>query len=181
MRALVLISVALLGCDPTVMIGSPNDAGTDAGVDAGVDAGTGPQIVGGCPRVRLGRSTNVSFTADTAALPNLVTSQRLEWTDAPDDALEFTADQAGNYVFELSSTNLSLGASAENYSPMTPFTAAACPPSGLVVSIDGVFNHNQPNYPLALAEGQSIVIFISAPYWAAVKTGTYTLVVRKLP
>ena len=179
MRALVLMSVALLGCDPSVLIGSPNDGGTDAGMDAGVDAGMGPQIVGGCPRVKLGRSTNVSFTADTATLPNIVTSQRLEWTDAPDDALEFTADQAGNYVIELTSTNMSLGASAEDYTSMAPFTASACPPSGLVVSIDGVFNHNQPNYPLALTEGQTIVIFISAPYWAAVKTGTYTLVVRR--
>lgn len=171
------MSVALLGCDPSVMIGSPSDGGGDAGMDAGVDAG--PQIVGGCPRVRLGRSTNVTFSADTAALPNLVQSQRLEWTDAPDDALEFTADQAGDYVIELTSPNQSLGASAENYATMTPFTAAACPPSGLVVSIDGVFNHNQPSYPLALTEGQTIVIFISAPSWAAEKTGSYTLVVRK--
>jgi hypothetical protein len=178
-RVSLLISLALLGCDPSVMIGAPNDAGMDAGVDAGT---SGPQVVGGCPRVRLGRSTNVSFTADTATLPNLVQSQRLEWTDAPDDALEFTADQAGNYVIELSSSNMSLGASAEDYTSRVPFTASACPPAGAaVVSIDGIFNHNQPSYPLALTEGQTIVIFISAPSWAALKTGTYTLVVRRVP
>jgi hypothetical protein len=190
MRALLLLSVVvMLGCDPSVMIGSPVDAGTsDAGTsDAGVmvtDAGTGPQIVGGCPRVRLGRSTEVTFTADTSTLPNLVQSTRLEWTDAPDDALEFIADQTGNYAIELTSTNGNLGVSAEGYSGSStvrqPFSSTACPPSGLVVSIDGVYNHNQPGYPVPLTAGQSMVVFISAPCWAAVKTGTYTLVIKRV-
>lgn len=180
MRALALLSVVLAsGCDPSVMIGSPNDAGTDAGTT--VDAGTGVQIVGGCPRVKLGRSTEVSFSADTATLMNLVLSNRLEWDDAPDDALEFIAAESGNYVIELTSSNASLGASAQEYKPsgpLVPFTSSACPPSGLVVSIDGFYSTRSN---IALAAGQSMVIFISAPYWAAVKTGAYTLVVKRVP
>lgn len=182
MRALIAVGLLLSGCDPSVMIGAPNDAGTDAGVP---DAGNpGPQIVGGCPRVRLGRATEVTFSADTSALPNLVNSTRLEWREAPDDALEFTAAETGNYVIELASPNSNLGASAQEYhstGPLTPFTSAACPPSGLVVAIDGFYSHNQPNYPIALMADQTIVIFISAPYWAAVKTGTYTVAVKKVP
>ena len=64
---------------------------------------------------------------------------------------------------------------------LVPFTSAACPPAGLVVSIDGFYSHNQPGYPTALTAGQSWLIFISAPYWAAVKTGSYTLVVKRVP
>lgn len=179
---MLLSAAVMLGCDPSVMIGDPADAGA---LDAGVaDAGTGPQIVGGCPRVQLGRSTEVTFSADTSTLQNLVTSNRLEWTDAPDDALEFIAAEAGDYVIELTSPNLSLGASAEEYrpsGPMTPFTSSACPPSGLVVAIDGVYNHNQPGYPIALSAEQRMVIFISAPSWAAVKTGSYTVMVKRVP
>lgn len=181
MRALLVVGVLLSGCDPSVMIGEPSDGGSDAGTDAGMTVDAGPQIVGGCPRVRLGRSTDVTFSADTSALPNLVNSNRLEWTDAPDDALEFTAAETGNYVIELMSSNASLGASAEDYVSMLPFTSAACPPSGLVVSIDGVYNPNQPSYPEALSAEQRMVIFISAPSWAAVKTGTYTVRVKKVP
>lgn len=135
--------------------------------------------------MRLGRSTGVTFTADTSTLPNLVQSARLEWQEAPDDALEFIADQTGNYVIELSSPNSNLGASAEDASGTggvrRPFTSAACPPSGLVVSIDGVYSHNQPSYPVPLTAGQSMVVFISAPSWAAVKTGSYTIVIKRLP
>ncbi len=190
MRALLVVSVVLLGCDPSVMIGEPVDAGSrvDAGVvDAGVDAGVadagGVMITGGCPRVRLGRSTQVTFSADTSALPNLVISQRLEWGDAPDDALEFIAAETGDYEITFTSSNVSLNASAQEYQPsgpMKPWTSAACPAAGLVVSIDGVYSANQPGYPVALTAGQSMVIFVSAPTWAAVKTGTYTVVVKKL-
>lgn len=178
MRALIVVGVLLSGCDPSVMIGAPSDGGSDAGIDAG---NPGPQIVGGCPRVKLGRATEVTFSADTGTLPNLVNSTRLEWTDAPDDALEFIAAETGNYVIELSSSNSNLGASAEDYGPMVPFTSTACPPSGLVVAIDGVYSHNQPMYPTALTAEQRMVIFISAPYWAAVKTGAYTITVKRVP
>jgi hypothetical protein len=171
------------GCDPSVQIGDPDAGATDAGAaDAGaLDAGV--QIVSGCPRVLLGRSTAVTFSADTSALPDLVISNRLEWDNAPDDALEFIAAQAGNYAIDLTSSNANLGASAQEYhdTGLTPFTRAACPPAGLVVSIDGFYSHNQPQSPIALTEGQSMLIFISAPRWAAVKTGAYTLVVRRVP
>ena len=184
MRALLVVSVVLLGCDPSVVIGAPADGGSDAGTMMMTPDAGGVQIVGGCPRVKLGRSTEVTFSADTSTLTNLVISNRLEWRDAPDDALEFIAAQAGNYVIELTSTNMNLGASAQEYhptGPLTAFTSAACPPAGLVVSIDGFYSHNQPNYPIALTQDQQMLIFISAPYWAAVKTGSYTLVVKRVP
>jgi len=110
-----------------------------------------------------------------------VISNRLEWKDAPDDSLEFTAAQAGNYAIDLTGTNASLGVSAQEYraAGLVPFTRSACPPAGLVVSIDGFYSHNQGT--VALAEGQSMVLLISAPYWAAEKTGAYTVKVRRVP
>jgi hypothetical protein len=105
--ALLSLAVLLAACDPRVSIGDP-DAGTP-------DAGTGGvQVLGGCPRVSLGRSTSVEYSADTSTLENIVISNRLEWTDAPDDSLEFTAAQAGTYAIDLTSTNASLGVSAKN-------------------------------------------------------------------
>ena len=35
-------------------------------------------------------------------------------------------------------------------------------------------------HPIALTQDQQMLIFISAPYWAAVKTGSYTLVVKRV-
>jgi hypothetical protein len=155
----------------------------DAGSDA--DAGTGAVIVGGCPRVILGNTLPSEFSGDTTGLPNIVTSQRLEWTDAPDDALEFTAPVAGNYVIDLVSSVPNLGASAQDYntngSDAFPFTRATCPAPNAVKMINGIFNQNQPTSPIALTAGQSIVIFVSAPSWANLKVGAYTLKVRKLP
>jgi len=180
----VLVTTAVLLC---ACSGAPiTTDGGDTGADAGSDAGTGgAQIVGGCPRVLLGSTLPATFSGDTTGLPNIVTSARLEWTDAPDDALEFTAPEAGNYAIELTSANMDLGASGEDFgttgSDSFPFTAAACPASGMTAEINGIYDHNQPNYPVALTAGQKMVIFISAPYWAATKTGAYTLKVSKVP
>ena len=90
--------------------------------------------------------------------------------------------ESGDYDLQFTSSNVSLNASAQEYrpsGPMKPWTSAACPPSGLVVSIDGVYSANQPGYPVPLTAGQRMVIFVSAPTWAAVKTGVYTLTVKK--
>jgi hypothetical protein len=163
--------------------GGGTGGGTGGG---GAGAGdSGNQIVGGCPRVLLGSTLPAEFSGDTANLPNLVTSARLEWTDAPDDALEFTAPSAGQYLIELTGSNSNLGASAEDYnttgSDAFPFTRAACPAAGAVKEINGTFTYNQPNYPISLSAGQKMIVFISAPYWAASKTGNYTLKVSKKP
>ena len=83
-----------------------------------------------------GRATSVEHSADTSTLDNIVISNRLEWKDAPDDSLEFTAAQAGNYAIDLTGINASLGVSALEYrsAGLVPFTRSACPPAGLVVS-----------------------------------------------
>jgi hypothetical protein len=171
--ALLSFVVLLCACDAQVSIGDP-DAGTP-------DAGTGVQVIGGCPRVSLGRATTVEYSADTSTLDNIVISSRLEWKEAPDDSLEFTAAQAGNYAIDLTGTNMDLGVSAQEYrtTGLVPFTRSACPPPGLVVSIDGFYNHNHGT--VALAEGESMVMFVSAPRWAAEKTGAYTVKVRLVP
>jgi hypothetical protein len=150
-------------------------------VDAGADAGT--NTGSDCPRVTLGTTLPVEYSGDTTSLPNLVTSARLEWTDAPDDAVKFTAPVAGKYLIELTSSVTELGASAEDYNNgnPVPFSPTACPAAGVVKEIDGVFTFNQPNYPLDLAAGESIVIFVSAPSFAQVKAGPYMLKVSKLP
>ena len=189
MRLLLLAAMmTCVGCGPPATGGTGGGGGSGGGAGGGAGGGGGSggaQVVGGCPRVLLGSTLPAEFSGDTASLPNLVTSPRLEWTDAPDDALEFTAPVAGDYVIELASPNQSLGASAEDYntngSDAFPFTRTACPAAGAVKEINGVYNHNQPNYPITLAAGQTMVIFIGAPYWAATKTGTYTLKVSKKP
>ena len=153
------------------------------------DAGAGPAdsgnftISNGCPRVIFGSALDVEFSGDTTALSNIVTSQRLEWGEAPDDSLEFVAPMTGDYVIELTSDVLSLGASAMDYntngSDGFPFTRTACPAEGSVKEIDGFYSHNQPDYPISLSRGQSMVIFVSAPYWANVKSGSYHLRIFK--
>jgi hypothetical protein len=158
-------------------------AGSAPVTDGGVDGG--PKIVGGCPRVLLGTALPAEFSGDTTSLPNLVTSTRLEWTDAPDDALEFTAPVAGKYVIELTSSVQELGASAWDYNTNGadgfPFTRTACPAAGAVKEINGFYSHNQPTNPIQLSAGQSMVIFVSVPSFSAVKAGPYTLRVRKAP
>jgi hypothetical protein len=159
------------------------NAGTDAGTGGGTDAG---HIVGlDCPRVLLRGALPQTFNGDTTALPNSITSPRLEWTDAPDDSLEFTAPEAGRYVIMLTSPVPELGVSAQDFGTMgsdaVPFTRAACPAPGGMREINGVYNHNQTRDPLTLDAGQAVVLFVSAPYWANQRFGTYSLTVRKLP
>lgn len=161
-------------CSSCADAGTPGDAGTSAHV-----------VQAGCPRVLLRGPLPQTFSGDTSSLANSLTSARLEWTDAPDDSLEFTAPETGNYVIELTSTVTALGVSAQDYntngSDAFPFTRAACPMPSAVKEINGVYNHNQPTSPLALTAGQSVVLFVSAPSWATVRSGPYTLTVRKLP
>jgi hypothetical protein len=138
-----------------------------------------------CPHVDLGSTLPAVHEGTTEGLPNLVTSNRLEWGDAPDDSLAFEAPSDGDYVITLSSTVTALGASAEDSTITTasgvhhPFTAASCPAAGTVREIDGVFDHNQPDYPLPLKAGQKIVIWVSTPAWGKTPAGPYKLTVTK--
>lgn len=187
MRSLLCCVVVSLSvaCGSSGTGGAGGGSGGSGGSGGGSGGAGGAQVVGGCPRVLLGSTLPAEFSGDTAGLPDIVTSPRLEWTDAPDDALEFTAPQAGDYLIELTSSNMSLGASAEDYntngSDSFPFTRTACPASGAVKEINGLYSHNQPTHFITLTQGQKMVIFVGAPYWAMQKTGTYTLKVSRKP
>ncbi len=182
-------AVTLVGCGQTNTVASDAGATVGSGTPA-VDGGTsavdgGAVVVGGCPRVILGSTLPAEFSADTTGLTNLVTSNRLEWTDAPDDAIEFMAPATGDYVIELSSTAPNLGVSAQDFntngSDAVPFTRSNCPAAGSVKAINGVFSHLNSRNPISLSAGQSIVMFVSAPFWAPQKAGAYVITVRKLP
>ncbi|MBL8914304.1 MAG: hypothetical protein JNM17_26600 [Archangium sp.] len=159
------------------------DAGTST--DAGTDGGTGHIIGADCPRVLLRGPMPQTYDGDTSTLANSITSPRLEWTDAPDDSLEFVAPETGRYAIELTTSVQSMGVSAQDYntngSDAFPFTRAACPTTGGMREINGVYNHNQPMSPLQLNAGQAVVLFVSVPYWANLRQGPYTLTVRKVP
>jgi len=185
------VLLLLVGCTGAGPSAGSSSSGASAnasssGASASSSSGGGHTVTGSrCPRVVLGSSLPAELMGDTTGGPDFLTSPRLEWTDAPDDAVEFTAPTAGDYVIELESTVEALGVSAEDYntngSDAFPFTRSACPAEGASTEINGVYSHNQPNYPLTMTAGQSVMLFVSAPYWAPVKAGPYTLRVRKLP
>lgn len=116
-------------------------------------------------------------------LPNIVTSSRLEWTDAPDDALQFTAPETGNYIVELTGTNQSMWPSASVYTGTATikdfFEPSDCPAPGGAVEIDGWFD-GDADYPWELTAGQTILIWVGVPYWGTEPTGDYTITVNKL-
>jgi hypothetical protein len=115
----------------------------------------------------------------TDGLPNLVTSNRLEWTDAPDDSLAFEAPSDGDYVFTFESPNVNMGASAVDYVSSKPWTSATCPARGATNEIDGVYTSNNPMYPVPLKAGQKIVVFVSTASFSATKSSPYKLTVTK--
>jgi hypothetical protein len=119
------------------------------------------------------------YMGSTEGLPNLVTSARLEWTDAPDDSLAFEAPSDGDYMFAFESANGNMGASAEDYSSHKPWTSASCPAAGATNEIDGVYTSNNPMYPVALKAGQKIVVWVSVASFSATKSSPYKLTVTK--
>ena len=165
--------------------GPAGEALTADGPSGGDAAATSPWVkVNGataCPHVDLGSSVPVTYVGSTAGLPNLVESTRLEWTDAPDDSLIFSAPEDGDYVIYLESDAQKdgVGASAKDYSSGAYYTAATCPASGAVTQLDGVYTNNDPAYPLQLTAGQRLLIWVSAASWEPTQTPTYTLRIEK--
>ena len=163
--------------------GAAAGGGAGGGSTGGSGGGSGGTVVKAatsCPHVVLQSTVPVTYQGDTSAgLPNWVTSTRLEWTDAPDDSLIFVAPTTGKFFFSLSSSNSNLGVSIKN-ADGTLHAAQGCPASGATLSNDGFFESPAPTdggvgYPSSLDAGTSVLIWISAPYWAAQKTGAYTL------
>lgn len=194
---LVLLLVGAAGCSDDgdtadaalsdAKITSDGPAGESPAADgpiAGDAAATSPWVkVNGatdCPHVDLGSSVPVSYVGSTAGLPNLVESTRLEWTDAPDDSLIFSAPEDGDYVIYLTSDAQKdgVGASAKDYGGAL-YAAATCPAAGSVTQLDGVYTQNDPSYPLQLTAGQRLVIWVSAASWEPQKTPSYTLRIEK--
>ena len=194
---LVVLLVGAAGCSDDG--GAVDAALSDAKITHDSPAGESPaadSVVGGdaaatspwvkvngatdCPHVDLGSSAPVTYIGSTTGLPNLVESTRLEWTDAPDDSLIFSAPEDGDYVIHLQSDAQmdGVGASAKDFAGAY-YTAATCPASGAVTQLDGVYTQNDPAYPLQLTAGQRVVIWVSAASWEPTKTPTYTLRIEK--
>ena len=132
-----------------------------------------------CPHIDFGMTSSITYQGDSTGLPNWVESPRLEWQDAPDDSLRFTAPTGGNYVFSLTAeasdaSNFDKGISVRNY---VGVFYGACPSAGIVQSIDGIYE--VPTFPVALTAGQQVLMYVSAPYWAVEKSGRYMLTITK--
>ncbi len=182
------VVVTLVGCgsSATPSPGTPqSDSGAQSDSATSADGSVEASSPMSCPHVDLGRTVPAVYQGTTDGLPDLVTSNRLEWKDAPDDSLAFEAPSDGDYLIALESPVTAMGASAEDSTITTaggmhhPWTVATCPAAGAKNEIDGVFNHNQPMYPLPLKAGQKIVIWVSVPYWSMTVSGTYKLTVSK--
>jgi len=180
-----------LGCSSSTTgtdSGTPQDGGS--GADAsGSDGGT-PGDSGGawCPTATLPTALPVTYSGDTTGKPNLVTSTRLEWGDAPDDALLFVAPSAGTYRIGLPtapSTNGGCGASAHEFGTSgngAPYTEQSCPAQNATKAIDGIFSALPPSNTedLMLTQGQHVLIWVSCTTWSNAKAGPYTLTIQKL-
>lgn len=125
-----------------------------------------------CPHVQLPSAVPQLYDGGTAGQPNWVTSARLEWSDAPDDSLRYVTPVTGSYGFRLiNSSNPDLGLSVRNLDG-TLHAVQGCPPSGEVFSNDGVYDSSTW---IPLDAGTEVLIWVSAPHWAAEKTGSYQL------
>jgi len=127
--------------------------------------------------VLLPSDLNLEYTGSTVGLANIVESSRLEWTDAPDDALLYVAPASGLYRLELTdhpSGNGGCGLSVQEFANVgttTYYDENDCPGSGQVANIDGVYGVNE----LTLTQGQSVLIWFGCTYWSDAVTGSYTL------
>lgn len=138
----------------------------------------GTSVSGPCPHVDLGSTVPVTHDGDTSGLANIATSQRLEWRDAPDDTLLFTAPHTGNYQVTNTdpSTNGGCDASIQE-SDGTYYDETWCPASGSVKTLDGWFSGKTS---IPLVAGQKLLIWYSCAYWASVQSGAYSVTIVEL-
>jgi hypothetical protein len=136
--------------------------------------------------VDLGSTVPATHSGDTTGLPHIAESTRLEWGDAPDDTLLFTAPEAGTYhiVMTETSTNDGCGASIQEYGDVgttTYYDTSWCPSVSSVVSLDGVYAAGDGiESDFAMAAGQKVMIWVSCTTWSDVQAGPYTLTITKL-
>jgi hypothetical protein len=147
--------------------------------------GSGPRDMaasGGCPTVALSTTLPITYQGDTTGKQNLVSSARLEWGDAPDDALLFVAPATGSYTIALTApcSNCNFGVSAQDYSSMSVYNESSCPAAGTVGMLDGIFDGSlgAPGM-LTLDQGQHALLWVSATTFSAVQAGPYTVTITK--
>lgn len=187
MRALLILSFVMLAAcgSPSSSDAGAGDGGSGGGTASGGGGGGGTTTVDigpttRCPHVIWAGAFPLSYAGDTTPLPNWVTSNRLEWTDAPDESVQFVAPSTGTYHFAIDAGVRDLGVSLAN-ADGTLHAVQGCPASGATFMNDGFFAAlpTGNTSDLTLDAGTRVLMWISAPYWAATKVGTYQLIVTK--
>ena len=163
-------------------------AGSASGGSAGSGTGGGNTGGGGnyCPTADMGTGVQASYAGDTTGKANIVTSSRLEWQEAPDDALLFTASEAGTYRISMPTGPDGCGASVREYGPQMNgqgeiYSPSWCPAPGSTVEIDGVFAAIPPTTTddVELTAGQQIIVWVSCAYWSQNQSGAYQIDITK--
>jgi len=188
LTSLFLIAPLLLaacGSDPETA-GSGGSAGAAGGGGSGGGAGGGS---GGstnefCPSDTLGTTLPITYDGTTVGKENLVTSARLEWTNAGDDALLFVAPEAAFYRVSLPLVAPGCGASVREYGIQmdgmgTIYDTSFCPPEGSSIEIDGVYVE-AAGTDVPLPVGQEMLIWVSCASFSATKEAKYQIKIEKL-
>ncbi|MCK6588088.1 MAG: hypothetical protein L6Q76_10930 [Polyangiaceae bacterium] len=181
-----LLLLAACGSDPETSGsgGSGGSAGGNtggAGGEGGGAGGTGNQF---CPTETLGTALPITYDGSTVDKDNLVTSPRLEWTNAGDDALLFVAPEAAIYKVSLPVVEPGCGASVREYGIKmdgmgTIYDTSFCPPEGTSIEIDGVYIEPSGT-EVPLPAGQEMLIWVSCASFSATKEAAYQLKIEKL-
>jgi len=179
--------LAACGSDPETS-GSGGSAG--AGPGSGGGAGSGAGGSGGavnefCPTDTLNNAAfPLTYDGTTEGKEDIVTSARLEWTDAPDAALLFVAPETAFYRVSLPLIEPGCGASVREYGILmdgmgTIYDTSFCPPEGSTIAIDGVFVEPAGS-DVPLPKGQQMLIWVSCATSSATQEGKYQIVIEKL-
>jgi hypothetical protein len=137
-----------------------------------------------CPTHTLEPTLPITYDGSTVGKENIVTSTRLEWTTAGDDALVFVAPEAAFYKVSLPLIEPGCGASVREYGFKmdgmgTIYDTSFCPPEGSSIEIDGVYVE-ATGTEVPLPEGQEMMIWVSCASFAATKEAAYQIMIEKL-
>jgi hypothetical protein len=181
---IVPLLLAACGSDPET-----SGSGGSAGAAGGGTGGSGGGAGGGptnqfCPSDTLGNTLPITYDGTTVGKENLVTSPRLEWTTAGDDALLFVAPEAAFYRVSLPVIEPGCGASVREYGIQmdgmgTIYDTSFCPPEGSSIEIDGVYVE-AAGTDVPLPAGQEMLIWVSCASFSAAKEAVYQLKIEKL-
>jgi hypothetical protein len=177
---------AACGSDPDTSGsgGSAGSAGIGGGGGGGGTGGAGGQANQFCPTMTLTGDLPITYNGSTKDKENIVTSARLEWTKAGDDALLFVAPEAAFYRVSLPVIGAGCGASVREYGANmdgmgTIYDTSFCPPEGSSIAIDGVYVE-PTGTDVPLPEGQQMMIWVSCASFSAVQEGEYQIKIEKL-